>query len=488
MNSALALTLIAALSALAADLPPDAVDLLVIRASSAPIRVRLHVNVEELPFRHHWKNGALELFRKLDRDADGKLAEAEKTGLPWPAPKGDLSQDAYLALVDANSPPVEIVQTPINPRSASGLFLLLDRNGDGALEAEELKAAPNLLDLRDFDDDGVLSYDELIPPYKPGEPRGAVVIALTAKGEVSAEDVQKYGKRLGADVLSALPKLAAEVWMPLGPTRLKIDASGVDGVKTQRSSDSASVDVGDVKIGVSRARADFMRASSSFPLFNSLDPDKNSFLDATELKSVFGDQTPAIFKLIDANEDGRASEDEYYRYTRLRDQIRKASIFIQSTDLGQEMFAAVDVDKDGRLTRFELTKAVDLLASIGSEGRIGGKNFPVTLELLVGGASSLRTSGGMMRERPRGPPKTSGDAKTELAPAWFHEMDRNGDGAVERVEFIGSTEQFKKCDANGDGLIRADEAKLASPNAPAVAKPSNEPKSQTPQKRPLAKN
>jgi Ca2+-binding EF-hand superfamily protein len=486
VSLALALTMIAL--SRAADSPPDAVDLLILRASSAPIRVRLHVNVEELPFRHHWKNGALELFRKLDRDGDGKLADAEITGLPWPAPKGDLSQEAYLSLVDANSPPVEIVQTPINPRSASGLFLLLDRNGDGALEADELKAAPNLLDLRDFDDDGVLSYDELIPPYKPGEPRGAVVIALNAKGEVSSEDVQKYGKRLGEDVVSALPKLAAEVWLPLGRTRLKIDASGVEGVKTQRGSDSASVDTGDVKIDVNRARTDLNRASSMFPPFQNLDVDKNVYLDATELKSVFGDQTPAIFKLLDADEDGRAGREEYHRYIMLRDQIRKASIFVQSTDLGQEMFAAVDADRDGRLTRFELTKAVDLLTSMGSEGRIGGKNFPVTLELLVGGASSFRTAGAMMRERPRGPPKTSADVQTALAPAWFHEMDRNGDGAVERVEFIGPAEQFKKCDANGDGLIRADEAKIASPKAPAVAKPRNEPKAQTPQKRPLAKN
>jgi hypothetical protein len=467
----------------AADAPPDVVDLLILRPNSSPLRMRLHVNVENLPFRHHWKNVSLELFRKLDRDSDGKLDDSEKAGLPWPGPAGALDQAAFLTLVEANSPGAEIVHAPINPRSASGLFLLLDKNGDGSLDAEELKAAPKLLDARDFDDDGVLSYDELIPPYKPGEPRGAVIIALTPQGEVSDEDRQKYGKRIGFEGASATPKPAADVWMPLGRTRLKIDAVGSDGVKTRHGSENASVDAGDIRIDVTRARLDVMQASSMFPSFRTLDVDKNDYLDATELKAVFGDQTPALYKLIDGDEDGRTNQDEYNRYIRLRDQIRKASIFVQSTDLGQEIFSAVDADKDGRLTRFELTKAAGLVESMGSEGKIGGKNFPATLELLVGGATSLRTGNVAMRERPKSAPKTP-SVEGVAGPAWFHEMDRNRDGSVDRTEFLGSAEQFKKCDADGDGLVRPSEAKTATPNAPAVEKPRNAPKAQSPQKRP----
>src|SRR5215211_5903453 len=182
----------------AGDAPPDVLDLLILRPTAAPLRLRVHVNVEELPFRHHWKNGAMELFRKVDRNKDGKIDDSEKAGLPWPSPKGELTEEAYLKLAAANSSPVEVVHAPINPRSASGLFLLLDKNGDGVLDADELKAAPKLLDTRDFDDDGVLSYDELIPPYKPGAPRGAVVVALTPQGTIGADDLQKFGKRLGA--------------------------------------------------------------------------------------------------------------------------------------------------------------------------------------------------------------------------------------------------------------------------------------------------
>jgi hypothetical protein len=37
-------------------------------------------------------------------------------------------------------------------------------------------------------------------------------------------------------------------------------------------------------------------------------------------------------------------------------------------------------------------------------------------------------------------------------------MDRNGDGYVSRREFLGPEELFHKLDADGDGLISAEEA------------------------------
>src|SRR5262249_17362573 len=59
---------------------------------------------------------------------------------------------------------------------------------------------------------------------------------------------------------------------------------------------------------------------------------------------------------------------------------------------------------------------------------------------------AISTLGGM--QQPPLPARTAG-------PAWFRKMDRNRDGDVSRREFLGSDEEFKKIDTDGDGLISA---------------------------------
>ena len=48
-----------------------------------------------------------------------------------------------------------------------------------------------------------------------------------------------------------------------------------------------------------------------------------------------------------------------------------------------------------------------------------------------------------------------------VAPRWFWKMDVNRDGEVSRREFLGSDEDFRRIDTNGDGLIDAAEASEA---------------------------
>jgi hypothetical protein len=52
-------------------------------------------------------------------------------------------------------------------------------------------------------------------------------------------------------------------------------------------------------------------------------------------------------------------------------------------------------------------------------------------------------------------------ARPGRVPAWFTKMDRNGDGDVSRREFLGTEEEFKMLDADGDGLISPEEAEKA---------------------------
>jgi Ca2+-binding EF-hand superfamily protein len=44
---------------------------------------------------------------------------------------------------------------------------------------------------------------------------------------------------------------------------------------------------------------------------------------------------------------------------------------------------------------------------------------------------------------------------------WFQKMDRNRDGYVSRREFLGTDEEFRKLDLDGDGFISVQEAEAA---------------------------
>ncbi|HEX5444564.1 MAG TPA: hypothetical protein VFW87_12070, partial [Pirellulales bacterium] len=47
---------------------------------------------------------------------------------------------------------------------------------------------------------------------------------------------------------------------------------------------------------------------------------------------------------------------------------------------------------------------------------------------------------------------------TKRGPGWFQKMDRNDDGEVSPREFLGPAAAFEKLDADGNGVIDAEEA------------------------------
>ncbi len=130
------------------------------------------------------------------------------------------------------------------------------------------------------------------------------------------------------------------------------------------------------------------------------------------------------------------------------------------TNQSRGLFDLLDTDRDGRLSVRELRGAAKLLDRLDPDrkGYLVRADIPRSYQLtLRRGPASAGGGAGILDLYSR-PERTDTVAERTDGPMWFRKMDRNRDGDVSRKEFLGTDEQFRSIDTDGDGLISVEEA------------------------------
>jgi Ca2+-binding EF-hand superfamily protein len=404
--------------------------------------------------------GVVNVEELIDVDRDRVLSREELLAAADRLKSRDADDDDLVTVAEAGgqAPGMYRVVNAAGGNRPQSLALLLGSAGDlpsvyrairekyqdpdGILRFTAFPSLPKLVDVLDrndnkhFDPDEVAGLDSL-PPHLVCE----VNLGDVNKGNAKKGDTARLTKGI------TVKSLASEL-------------GRVDDV-VSRSGDTTNIKLPSVTLSLSAS--DSVQAynfdAQAKSVLDRLDTDKNGYLDKNEIAGQQG--FAQQFDYWDSNGDGKVYAKEITAAYEAQMAPALTQVNAVVADQGTALFSALDTSGDRRLGIRELRTAGRRLEAFDADadGRITRREIPRQLTVTVGrgnGAYGYTTAPGGFRLV--GAPATASGARH-----WFTSMDRNGDGDLSPREFLGTPEQFRKLDADLDGLIDRREADAAKP-------------------------
>ena len=463
------------------------------------------------------------LIASLDRDGDGTVSRVEARATPLLAARRREKANAFLASLDeGRSVPRSEIETSVirvggepvvyrQDESAAQndieVFRLLDTDGSGLVEPEEMTTAALRILGRDVDRDECVTFQEFLPvpevPTMPvfalasdrdEGPRPTVADRLRDAAEpllprrlAARYDKDRDGKLSPAELGWTAARVALldadkdgtlslaelrffgrtavdlELAIELDPGDGRaLNVTAVTGTRLDDRTrpDFARFKVGNATLTISHRGHDPVAAAVTNALreFNAMDIDANGYLDAEEA-SVRTRFERGLFDTIDTDADGKVFANEMEQYVRLRAEPSATSCQVNLYDTGRGFFQVLDANGDGRISVREMrTAEASLKKARKAESGPLTVNDPARsfhIEFVRGEYQLFGRTELMTAQSP------SFVSVPAAGPVWFRRMDRNNDGDLTWNEFLGPRLVYQQLDADGDGLIDANEALAA---------------------------
>lgn len=409
------------------------------------------------------------LYKRLDKNKDTKLSAEEMTRAEAALQRLDLDENELLTVAELTpgggdnsgvyytqpygetaGPNADMGFLEVKADNLEGVVRQVlthyDKGKNGKLSRTESGLDKALFDALDSDRDGQLDAKEFAGFFH----RDSDLELIGRMGKMQEKEgaVVDFLRKTGLPIVQPI---RAEVFNPSKRPMLL-------ATKVRRTDSSAlGFSLGDARINLSVAEPQFTQ-NGFFPRqffeqqFRNADTAKKGVLDRKQATSAqFLSQ---IFNLVDRDGDDKITEKELKAYLDMQTEGANSQLQATITDEGRSLFDVLDENGDGSLSIRELRTSWARMKPLAKSDR-GLSRPDITRRLEVSLGQQLQRFRGSIVTRnmfPLGSGRSSG-------PLWFQKMDRNRDGDISPREFVGSEEDFRKLDADGDGLISSEEAR-----------------------------